>query len=313
MLATNSAVISRSLCLYQCFSLQSIPLKERKAALELKVIQWSPYSDYGTYIIWHGAQAQVWLWKKICEQVSLNYTSETAHYQALKQDGMRIIRCIEGFEAQYWKKNTLLNSHWWPAEPDANKWLRFQQGTGEQPIEKIPTITSLNMALKTWKKGDTFDKQQTLPLETWVWRAIILIPIIAATWTITEIALLKQQLKKVESEKTNLSRQVNPTLLAKIETNNNQQKIKTLARLFNKTTQVEYIDQFLQVFSVKKELLIISWGFVNNSLEIITQSDKLDPSWVVKKITKIDWVDTVNTNSTVKAGQMKITIKIKDI
>ncbi len=312
-LGTNSAVISRSLCLYQCFSLQSIPLKERKVALQLKVMQWSPYSDYSTYIIWHGVQAQVWLWKKISQQAHRRYTTETAHYPAHEQNGIRIIRCIEGFEAQYWQGGTLLNSHWWRAEPDTNAWLKFQRATGQQPTERPLMITNLSMRLKTWKKGETLDQQQTLPIEAWAWKAVILIFLIVAAWIITEIVLLEQQLKKVDVAKTQLSQKINPTLQAKTETNHNQQKAKILASLFNKVTQMEYVDQFLQALSAKKELKIISWIFDGNSLEIVTQSDKLDPSWVVKKITEISWVDTISTSNTSKLGEMKMTIKIKEL
>ena len=311
-LGANSVVASRSLCLYQCFSLETIPVKERKSALQLKVMQWSPYGDYSTYIIWHEAQAQVWLWKKISQQTRQSYTVETAYYPVPEQNEMRILRCMEGFEAQYWQEGTLLNSHWWATEPDINVWLKFQRAAGQQPTEKIPTITSLDMRLKTWKKGETLDQQQTLPLEAWAWKVIILIPIVIATWTMTEIVLLKQQLEKVEIAKAKISQQITPALRVKTETNHNQQKTKILAIFFNKTTQVEYIDQFLQALSIKKELQIVSWNFVNNSLKIVTQSDKLDPSWVVKKITEINWVDTIRTSNTGRAGQMQMTIKIKE-
>ena len=312
-LGASSAVISRSLCLYQCFSLQSIPLKERKAALRLKVMQWAPYRDYGTYIIWDGVLAQVWLWKQqIRQQVHQSYTVETAHYPVLEQNGMRLLQCAEGFEAQYWQKGVLLNSHWWIAEPNANAWLKFQRATGQQPTEKMPTVTSLGMRLKAWKKGETLNPQQTLPIEIWVWKGIVLIPLIIATWTITETILLKQQLERAEAINTQLSQQINPTLLAKTETTHNQQKAKILASLFNKTTQIEYIDQFLQAFSAKKELRIISWIFAGNSLTIVTQSDTLDPSWVVKKITEIGWVNTISTSNAGRQGQMKMSIKIKE-
>ncbi len=313
-LGANSAVISRSLCLYKCFALQNIPLKERNDVLRLKAMQWSPYKDYRTYVIWHEEQVQVWLWKqKTNQQTHQVYTVETAHYPIPEQNGIRILRCIEGFEAQYWQKGVLLNSHWWITEPSENTWLKFQRVVGQQPTGKIPTITSLNMELKTWKKGGSLEQQQTLALESWVWKAIILIPIVIVTWTITEITLLKQQLEKVEIAKAEISQKITPTLQAKTETNQNQQKINILAALFNKTTQIEYIEQFLQVFSIKKELQIISWEFVNNNLTIVIQSDKLDPSWVVKKITEINWVNTISTSNTGRAGQMKITIKIKEL
>lgn len=310
-LGANSAVISRSLCLYRCFLLQNIPLKERKNVLKLKVMQWVPYDDYGTYIVWHEALAQVWVWKKMSQHIGINYSVETAHYPVPEQDGMRILRCIEGFEAQYWKGSMLLNSHWWIIEPDADTWLKFQRTTGQQPIEKT-AITSLSMELKAWKKGDTLDQQQSMPVEVWAWKAIVVIPVVMMVWIITEIVLLKQHLEKVETTTTQLSQQINPTLLARTETNQNQQKIKILAALFNKPTQMEYIDQFLQALSVKKELQISSWNFDNNNLEIVTQSDKLDPSWVVKKITEINWVDTVSISNTGRPEKIQITIKIKD-
>lgn len=309
----SSAVISRSLCLYQCFLLKSIPLKERKSVLLLKVMQWSPYRDYGTYIIWEGTRAQVWLWR---QQTRLpehqSYTVETVHYPILEEKGMRILRCADGVEAQYWQDGTLLNSHWWQTEPSASEWLKFQRASGQRSSEKMPNVISFDMALKPWKKGDTLDSQQALPTESWAWRVIIFIPVIIATWTITEIALLKQQLDKVEKSQIQLSQQIKPTLLEKTETYQNQQKNQILAALFNKTTQVEYINQFLQALAIKKDLRIVSWVLVDNNLKIVIQSDKLDPSRVVKKIAEIDWVDSINTNSTDKSEQMEINIVIKE-
>jgi hypothetical protein len=226
---------------------------------------------------------------------------------------MRIIHCTEGFEAQYWKEGALLNSHWWVVEPDMAVWLKFQRSSGLQPAEKIPAMTHLSMTLKAWKKGDTFNAQQTLPIEAWAWKAVLFIPIVIATWTTTEIVFLKQQLEQVKVEKEQLSRKIKPTLLAKTETYQNQQQTQILATLFNNTTQIEYIDQFFQALSLKKGLEIMSWGFTNHSIDVVIQSDTPpDPSWVVKKITELNWVDTTSTSNTGRAGQMKINIKIKE-
>jgi hypothetical protein len=117
----------------------------------------------------------------------------------------------------------------------------------------------------------------------------------------------------VEVAKEQLSRKIKPTLLAKTETYQNQQQTQILAALFNNTTQIEYIDQFFQALSLKKGLEIMSWGFTNHSIDVVIQSDTPpDPSWVVKKITELNWVDTTSTSNTGRVGQMKINIKIKE-
>lgn len=122
-------IVARSLCYFKIFDLQAIEHKERKNALNVKIMQWSPFQETGRYVLQHHHFALVWIWDA-AEVQSAMYAQDvaTAHVapetlvvEPSKEDGFRLVECLEGYEGQYWKDGMITASRWWPELPDARQ------------------------------------------------------------------------------------------------------------------------------------------------------------------------------------------------
>jgi len=128
--------VSRALCRFQRFDLVRIPPNKRRAALALQLHQWSPYVASGHAVTWHGGIASVWCWDSTAVKEKLELAGQTERsvrllpetlLRAPLADGLRVIRCLDGVEAQYWQSLQLMNSRWWPALPTDAEVLSFQR------------------------------------------------------------------------------------------------------------------------------------------------------------------------------------------
>ena len=50
------------------------------------------------------------------------------------KDGVRLVRCLEGFEGEAWRDGDLVASRWWPATPSAQEWNFFLRGAKNAPV-----------------------------------------------------------------------------------------------------------------------------------------------------------------------------------
>lgn len=140
--------MSRGLCRFGRFDLQRLPAGKRASALALQLPAWAPYADPDYAISWRSGefdgQANVWCWDRANVTARLQayglagrafaIVPESALRPSLG-DGVHLLRCIEGFEAQHWRRGELLNSRWWANQPVASAQLAFQRDCGLLPDE----------------------------------------------------------------------------------------------------------------------------------------------------------------------------------
>ncbi len=131
-------------------------------ALQLQLEQWAPYAPSVYHIVWQDDTALVWCWDAArLNQVLSEAKLDPRHVHAMPEsvfypphaDGMRLLKCLNGYEAQLWRGNRLVHSRWWPALPDRDAWLAFQRDASVQPQEQsldVPTVAALALLNSPW-------------------------------------------------------------------------------------------------------------------------------------------------------------------
>ena len=133
-------MLTRSLCRFGRFDLAQVPAARRHSALRLKLVAWAPFAEAAYAVVWVDGLATVWCWDaaRLRERLAPHgrrpdqfsaVVPETL-LQAPMADGLRLVRCLEGFDAQHWQARALMDSRWWPALPTAVEWLGFLRGSG---------------------------------------------------------------------------------------------------------------------------------------------------------------------------------------
>ncbi len=155
-------IVSRGRCRFSRFDLSRLPPPKRASALALQLPGWSPFRDPDYAIAWSDTGwASVWAWSRTdlvatlsahqMTERSLRCLPETA-LRGRGPDGVRLLRGLDGFEAQHWLEGNLLASRWWPNAPDAAALVAFQRdcGLGGDTIRSQIELTQTVLANKPW-------------------------------------------------------------------------------------------------------------------------------------------------------------------
>jgi len=151
---TAQIVIARSRCCFGRFDLSPVPPGKRAQALSLQVAAWSPFTTSDAAVAWQpGGRANVWCWS--ADELDAAWRAgagadrlprpvpESELYPAPASDGLRMLKTLDGVEAQLWQDRSLVASRWWPQTPDDRELLSFQQDASRAPdqIEPMPALT----------------------------------------------------------------------------------------------------------------------------------------------------------------------------
>jgi hypothetical protein len=156
-------VLSRALCRFNRFDLTRLPVSKRKAALALQLPQWSPYAESAYAIAWQNGFASVWCWDNARIDAEIKKHGKTPKSQrkipetllrAPLPAGLRLLKCLDGVEGQYWQDAQLIASRWWPQRPDEQAWLSFQRDCGIAPEQQEgnSTLQDVPLQLRPWIK-----------------------------------------------------------------------------------------------------------------------------------------------------------------
>lgn len=205
-------MLSRALCRFNRFDLSRLPAGKRKAALALQLPQWSPYPDSSYAIVWQNGCASVWCWdnSRIGAEIqkhgktpkSQQKTPETL-LRAPLQSGLRLLKCLDGVEGQYWQDAQLVASRWWPQRPDQHAWLSFQRDCGVVPEQQEPTGTLQDLPLlpQPWGKiGTLGGSTDDMPVAEIALYVVLLLALgISTVW----LGLQHYQIKHAIAEREN--------------------------------------------------------------------------------------------------------------
>ena len=171
-------IVARSLCMYRSEDFANIPRNRRDAAVALKIPVWSPFERVGHYCAWSGTTAMVWFWNAAAVEADAGLLGLPAHGTAppgtprsdvrmlpetvlypKRADGVHLQACRQGFDLQYWRGGTLVDSLWLAEAPDAVRVDAFAAahandadaaGAVVSPVIEAPPAYPANFAADPW-------------------------------------------------------------------------------------------------------------------------------------------------------------------
>ncbi len=309
-------LMARGLCHYQCFDLSQLSPLQREAALQLKIRQWSPFSDTADYTAWHKGKAQVWIWDRAQQQ-------QAQQTQALKplpvlpesalrppgNDGLHWVQTADGIEAQIWQKGVLRSSRWWASLPDEATWQRFLRSNG-QSYQSLPEQLPAAVLLpKPWAKAQ--NRWHTLSLlwrQERLWVTLGLAVLLGVfVWEWLPITRWQEKIAALDNQIEQLSLDAEPVLTARTKVLAQKQELEALQALDI------YPDQLKLLYEVAaklpKDAILQEWQYEAGELKIKIQAESIDPREYVSLLQSIPLFQEVKPDTS-KAGEIMLSMQV---
>lgn len=137
---------------HRVFDLSALATADRPSALRAQLAAWEPLPDAHYLISWQGSVAQAFAIEKSRLESALvkqpAWLPETLAREAVV-DGVRLVKGLDGFEAQAWKSGVLRATRWWAQPPSAHDWTQFLRQAG---WAGEPTAADAAPRSPDWKK-----------------------------------------------------------------------------------------------------------------------------------------------------------------
>lgn len=272
-------VLARPLYRFQTFDLTQVPGKNRSQALHLELAQWTPFSNSGYFVGWHGAQALVWGWN--ADKVQAAITAQGLKPKRVQilpetllrtplQSGLCITRCHEGFEGQLWQDRLLVRSRWWPQPPSADEWLSFQRDASIPPAEQqnqSPATREAPPLAKPW----LHQSESAASIGTQVERpamALGLLCLLApALWFGFNLYKVQLSIDQLREQQAQLQREAAPILQARSQALDHLARINALQALARNPAQLTLMNRLAEVLP-KNAYTLKDWDFSGRQLKI---------------------------------------------
>jgi hypothetical protein len=304
-------VLSRPLCRFRSFDLGHVPAAKRVQALRLELERWSPYPGSGYYIAWSGDTALVWCWDETRVHQALaefrvnpnrlTVIPETLLYPS-HPSGLRLVKCSEGYEGQFWDAYQLAHSRWWQAPPDASEWLAFQRDAGlppDQQARPVPSPHILLLQARPWAQASGMDRYgQRLVLGERLSLALVTIALALPTlWYGLGIVKLDQVHERVATYLAQLEQTARPLLAARSQALDETARIHALQGLDPYPGQLALLAKVAETLP-KTDVFIKEWNFQNGKLKLtLSSSGPLSNSYLVEAFQKAGYFDGVRAAS----------------
>lgn len=133
--------------------------RKRRSALQLKIDAWSPFNSTAYAVAWSRNSASVYAWdsETITERIKeLGHdpsACEVLPESFMRQPhthGIRLVKCMNGFEAQSWTEGFLESTRWWADRPAPHEWSLFSRTAGILPGSDVPVAQEPDWLLFPW-------------------------------------------------------------------------------------------------------------------------------------------------------------------
>jgi hypothetical protein len=278
-------VLARPLYRFQVFDLGQVPEKSRPQALQLELSQWTPFAHTGTYIGWHGQQAWVWGWdadKINAAMATHGLNPQRTHIlpesvlHLTQPDGLHLVDCIEGAEAQLWKDGHLTHSRWWARSPSHDEWLLFQRDAGMQPDaqqSQLPAARPHQLASHPWIVASASAGHSALLKEQLAVAAVILALSLPTAWYGFSLLKLQQSLDELRSEQARLQQEAEPITHARLQALEHLDKIQALHALSPYPEQLTLMSKVAGILP-QDDSYIKEWHFQQGEIKFTVSSSR---------------------------------------
>ncbi len=310
-------LMARGLCHYQCFDLSNVATLKREEVLQLKIRQWSPFTQTGRYIAWIKGNAQVWIWDQAVQQ-------QAQHAQAIKplpvlpesilyppaKEGLQLLKTCDGLEAQIWQNGLLRSSRWWSQAPDAATWQRFLRSNAQSFIALPEHLEKQAFLPKPWAKNTSVWRNLNL---LWrqerLWVSLGLAALISVfIWEWLSVTRWQTSLTELEHHIEQLTYDAEPVLTARGKVLDIKKQLETLQQLDKYPGQLKIL---LAIASkLPKGAVLQEWHYDNGALKVQIKADSIDPREYVKLFQDDPLFDDVKPETAKRKGEIDISMRV---
>ncbi|NKB43836.1 MAG: hypothetical protein GKS03_06110 [Alphaproteobacteria bacterium] len=260
--------------------------RKRASALQLKIKAWSPFDETRFSVIWSDNIASVFAWDgealdqrvidKGYDPIDCEVIPE-AFIRSPGSNGVRLVSCVDGVEAQVWEQGFLIASRWWTGVPPAHEWALFNRTAGKSANATLPDLVEPEWLETPWSGNQTHGTPfaQALKNERLVavGAAILLAPCVyfGAQWlTYSMMALgVKRDIASIEVE-SRTTRVERAQALSALET------AEDLVSLHRHPHQLEIFSKTHHLLR-QHEVTLSSWDYDDGVLEFgLESNDDMD-------------------------------------
>jgi hypothetical protein len=278
-------VISRALCQFRLFTpVGGGNTAKARAALALMIRNWVAYKDFEYISIEAGPSIMVWAWSRAKASEGLAQSNHKSGrvlqlpetlLSAKGPDGIRLVRCIDGFEAQNWKNGVLKDSRWWANAPSVSEWVSFQRAASAKPAEirtEVPAPEDLVLLEKPW--GGTGSSAFTVlgrisPAELgYALTFAACLPFVFLFGSYLRVSL---DIRKIDGKLSALQSSVGPILEARERSFAELDRIKALLALDPYPQQIQLMARVASLIQINGTQLA-DWNYQRGDLDIGLQA-----------------------------------------
>ncbi|GAB3260000.1 hypothetical protein [Chitinimonas naiadis] len=313
----HALVLSRAMIRHTYFDLAAIPRPRRGAALLLMIRQWSPFPVYGHLVSWGNEGAMVWCWDAAAlassnTEPDAAVLPETIMRPASETDGVRLITCIDGVEAQHWQSGELRHSRWWAAQPSPAEWQAFQRACGSRADGVVPAQQNIPFQDKPWGHIWEGTAARAVSIDGWILAILILglgsftSQVLIERWR-TNQSIAALQTKLADANKTSL-----PIIRARNEAERSLAELAMLRQLNPYPSQLSLMAQ------VSGELAddgtyLQDWSWADERLKIVINSPNTNivTARYLEALESLESFEDIKSIPSVSPKLMEVNMRIK--
>lgn len=314
-------VLARSLCLFRCFELGTVPMRDRAGALRVKIGQWTPFAVGGEYVVWRGGRALVWVWDAERQRQAMTEAGvrsarivpETVLHPLPAADGPRLIQSLDGVEGQYWRSGELLDSHWWPQPPTATAWRHFQRGQGGVAQAEPPVAEAVILLARPWGRPsrwvgwlgqDARQRQGWLLAAALGWWGLV-------CWQAATAWQWRQANAGLATQLALEQARVEPVLKLREQALAEREAALALLQLQQYPRQLELWATLAEKIPQTRKLL--EWRYALDKLEVVVDDPQADPREYVTALQGASEFSDIAAEAGRIPGQFRVQLQLKGL
>lgn len=317
-------VLSRPLYRFARFEFKSVTKLQREQALALRIRQWAPHTETGSYVLWDQDNAQVWAWDARGVQAeilanklqpkSTTIVPETVLHSR-HQQGVYLVACMDGYEGQVWLNGTMNSSRWWQELPAIEEWINFQRDAGVLPENRsneVPPVLRLSLNQDPWARsaslnGSSFYGGNT---EQSIVATLILCLFAASMWYGTQLIKLNGEIRNQGKELEALNQQAAPIVDARGKAMEALGRVKMLLSLDPYPDQLGLLAKVAESLS-NDGAYLKEWEFQNGKLKVqITSPKKIMSSDYIKLFESLEIFKNVQAAPTTDPTSLVLNMEV---
>lgn len=296
--------------------IDKIPRADLRNAIDLKVLEWSPYAATGQYVAQVGKSALVWFWdqKKHALEAdkygaaTVAVLPETVLRASGVQNGVRLLTCSPGYEGQLWENGILAASHWWREHPGKEQWFHFLL-RNDAPICEIPeAITDTELLTAPWARGYVDFQVHLQANEHRIVKGVALVFCMYLVWLGSTTFKVSSGIEAVQTAIEEQEKKVEPILTNRARAIDYQTRIGHLDELTAYPSQLEILDTLVAMIPTAE---IQKWVYEQGNLTLLLTGENLDPQALVQQIEAAGLFAGVTAQRGKVEGQVDLAMQLR--